>query len=175
MKKLLLICAVALAGCGGADKKDEGEPIPSQQADAITTQLGQVEDAADRGRCGSAEFQVNGSNQLSDKVDDLPEDVGVKQRLVDGVTRLGELVAEQCKEPTTETEETETETEAPPPTQTQETIPTETETQPTETQPTETQAPTDTGDVTTPNNGGTPPGNGPKGPGPPGQLEEEGN
>lgn len=158
---LLALALALLAGCGGGDKKDKGDPIPASKGDALVTQLEGIQSAFDNGRCGSAKFQISNQGQLQDKAEELPDAVGVKQALLDGIGRLSQLVDQQCEAPT-DTQKTQTET-----------IPTETETTPTHTEPTQTQhtdtEPTDTqntdtqptqtnGGVTIPNGGALPPG-----------------
>ena len=130
---ILGIAALFAAGCG--DSGDNGEPIPARQADALLTQLDQVERLADDGKCNSARFQVTGDGQLEDKVGRLPDDTDpdVRSALSDGLDRLLELIDDECGGNREQTDTTETETQpAPPP---------ETETQETETQPTETTPP----------------------------------
>ncbi|HWH44906.1 MAG TPA: hypothetical protein VNT32_09255, partial [Thermoleophilaceae bacterium] len=114
---------LALGACGSSD--DEFDPIPASNAEAILTQLDQVEERCDAGQTNSALFQVR---ELQNKADALPDgiDPALREAIRDGIDRLSRLVEADCSEE----EPVETDT------QPDETTPTEPE--PTETTPTET-------------------------------------
>jgi hypothetical protein len=140
---LALALALALPACG-SDDEDDFDPIPSRQAEALVTQLAQVEERIDAESCGGARFQITGGGQLRDKVERLPRGVDPELRdaLEEGLDRLLELVEEDCdrisEERRRDREQTDTETTE---TDTTPTEPIETDTTPTEPPPTETEPP----------------------------------
>ena len=156
---VLLGACLAAAGCG-AD--DEGEPIPTESAALLQSQLDNIEARIQNGSVGACEDVLSGPrgpnvDAVNQAIGDLPNDVSedVRAGLQDGFDRLFQLVDERCTELRDEAEsQQQTETEAapepaPPETDTE----TQTETAPpdtdTETQ-TETSPPTDTGVEPTP-------------------------
>ncbi|MFL5841439.1 MAG: hypothetical protein ACJ77Z_13405 [Thermoleophilaceae bacterium] len=167
----LALCAgalLALPGCGSS--KDEGSPIPRQQANQIIALLEQADQQASTGICRGADAKVR---QAQGVLDSLPRSVDpdVRRGLADGLARLRSLISQQCQRPQqTQTQTTPTETTPTETTQTEttptETTPTETSTTPTTTTPTTTTptttTPTGTETGTTPTTttgtGGTPPG-----------------
>jgi hypothetical protein len=176
MKRALATLLVAtlglpLAACG----RDEGEPIPANDADALIRVLNTAKRQSDAGSCQTLLRDTIPS--LHKRADDLPSSVGadVRETISDGIDRLQDLSEEQCA-PEEEPQTTEETTETTEPTTTSETTTTEptttTEETTTETTPPDTNTettPPDTGTTTTtppqtidPGDGGTPvdPGNG---------------
>jgi hypothetical protein len=125
----LLAAAAALAGCGS---DEEGEPIPQASVAEIAGQLDNIEGQLTQGSVGACN-DIRRPNSTYDAlvtaVENVPDsvDADVRDALEQSVSRLGDLVDEECS--SREAEETETvpeETE----TITVETVPEE---QPTET------------------------------------------
>jgi cell division protein FtsN len=132
--------AALLVACGTGTE----DGIPAADASELKSQLEDVRQAVDAGRCDDVPGQVR---QVVAGVDRLPSSVDARLRdeLRNGAERLRNRAIEECNaglaEPTT--------TETQPSTQTQtQTTPTVTTTVPTTTTPTTTQPPADT--VTTP-------------------------
>lgn len=144
----LLGALLALAGCGG---DEEGQPIPSQTAQALQAELDGVQARIDNGSAGACTDILEGERgpnmeRVQELIDSLPEDVDadVRSALEESFNRLWELVQQDCddkaeeersqreNEPEPEPEPTPTETEAEP-----EPTPTETETAPVPTTPEE--------------------------------------
>ena len=153
-----LVTALALGACG----KDEGDPIPASQADALIRGLDTASRQAENRSCGT--LLRTTLPVLEQRARRLKSTVGSDTRttIEDGIAHLQELATNQCnsqqeeQQPTT-SETTTSETTTPSTTEetTTEETTTTTETTPTETTPTDTQTtttapPTDTG------NGGTP-------------------
>jgi hypothetical protein len=133
----LLGACLAAAGCGS---DDEGEPIPTESAALLQSQLDNIEARIENGSVGACEDVLGGPRSpnvepVQQAIADLPDDVSedVRTGLEDGFDRLFQLVDERCTElreqaeseqpPETDTEveplppetETVTETEPPPP------------------------------------------------------------
>jgi len=126
--------AALLVACGGTTKGG----IPSASAGDLKSQIEDVQQAVDGGRCDEVSGQLR---QVDQGIDELPATVDERltQALRDAADKLRASAISECNE--TETTEPETVTE-PEPVETQtETAPPETQTQPAETQtaPTETQ------------------------------------
>lgn len=124
---LLGVGAALLVACGAGT---EGG-IPAANADDLKSQIEDVRQAVDDGRCSDVPGQLR---QVDEGIDDLPPstDEQLVTNLRDGADTLRRLAADECEAPTetTETETTQTETlttEEPPPT---ETAPAETTTVP---------------------------------------------
>jgi cell division protein FtsN len=147
---LLGLSAGLLAACGSGGTKSG---IPSASGGELKSQITDVGQAVDDGRCDDVEGQLK---QVDRDIDQLPQttDDQLVSALRDGADRLRRVSVEEC-EADAGTETTTTETT---PT---ETTPTETvpEEEPTETLPTETtQTPTTTAPAPPPPpTGGTPP------------------
>jgi hypothetical protein len=151
----LVAAVLAFAGCGGDGVDNAKHGIPQGDAQAILTQLDQIQSQFDNGACNGASAKVR---ELEGRVEGLPRSVDsdLRRELVNGVRRLDQLVSDQCQRPEpTQTQTTTTPTQTTPPTQTQ-TTPTQTQPPPTETQPPTTTTPT----PTSPGTGGTPPSTG---------------
>ena len=138
-----------LAACGGGGTKGG---IPSASAGELKSQITDVGQAVDDGRCDDVPGQLR---QVDEAIDQLPgtTDTQLVSALRDGAERLRSRAVEECEEADTETTET-----TPEQTETTETLPEEEE-PPTETLPTETtQTPTTTTPAPPPPpTGGTPP------------------
>lgn len=138
-----------LAACGGSTKGG----IPSASAGDLKSQITDVAQAVEGGRCDEVEGQLG---QVDDGIDELPEttDAQLVSALRDGADRLREQAVDEC-DPDSGTQTTTTET-TPTETTTTETLPEEepTDTLPTETDPTPT---TTTPSPTPPPTGGAPP------------------
>lgn len=132
---LLGVCAALLASCAG----NTTGGITAASATDLKSQLEDVRERVDAGRCGELNGQLR---QIGDRIDALPASVDeqLKQALRDGVARLRSTATEECNEADTQTQ-----------TQTQTTPPLETETTPeqTTTPPAPTAPPTTTGPTTT--------------------------
>ena len=116
--------AALLVACGGTTKGG----IPSASAGDLKSQIEDVQQAVDGGRCDEVSGQLR---QVDDGIDELPATVDERltQALRDASDKLRASAISQCNEP----EETETVTE-PEPAETQtETVPPETATVPPET------------------------------------------
>jgi hypothetical protein len=139
---LLVMLGVCLAAAGcGAD--DEGEPIPTESATLLQSQLDNIEARIQNGSVGACEDVLGGPRSpnvepVQQAIADLPDDVSedVRTGLQDGFDRLFQLVDERCTELRERAEseqqpaEPETETVAPPETVTVPPPETETETVP---------------------------------------------
>ena len=141
---LLCIAAALLAACGGTS-----DGVPSANAGDLKSQLEDVQQAVDSGRCSDVYGQLK---QVDERIDDLPPstDAQLVRSLRDGADRLRSVAIEQCdatpaqtttETTTTETDTTTTETDAT-------TTPTDTTTTPTTTTTTPTTPTTPT--TTTP-------------------------
>lgn len=143
---LLGACLAAAAGCG-AD--DEGEPIPTESAALLQSQLDNIEARIQNGSVGACEDVLGGPRSpnmepVQQAIADLPDDVDedVRTGLEDGFDHLFQLVDERCTELREQAESEqqpagpETETVAPPetvtvpPPETETVAPPETETVP---------------------------------------------
>jgi outer membrane biosynthesis protein TonB len=116
--------AALLVACGGSTK----DGIPSASAGDLKSQIQDVQQAVDGGRCDEVSGQLR---QVDDGIDELPATVDerLRQALRDAADKLRTSAVAECNEP----EETETVTE-PEPVETQtETVPPETQTAPPET------------------------------------------
>ena len=143
---LLVIAAIAAAGCG-ADEETKPS-IPAEDAQALEARLDEVQRRFDAGggACGDI---VNDSQPAVESIlASLPSsvDADVRGAVTDSFDRLFELSAEQCDDEEESTTPTETETTDTTETETTDTTETETtdttETEPTT--PTETTPPTET-------------------------------
>ncbi len=128
---LLGVVAALLMACGGSGTKSG---IPSASAGELKSEIEDVRQATDDGRCAQVPEQLK---QVDDSIDVLPPstDEQLVSALRDGADKLRQVAIEACDSTPTQTTTTETT-----PT---ETTPTDTTTTPTETTPTET-TPTDT-------------------------------
>ncbi len=143
---LLGMSAALLAACGGAGGTKSG--IPSASAGELKSQITDVGQAVDSGRCGEVQGQLR---QVDEGIDQLPKttDDQLVSALRDGADRLRRVAVDEC-DPDNGTETTTTET-TPEETDTTETVPEEpatTDTLPSD-KPTETPT-TDTPPVTAP-------------------------
>jgi hypothetical protein len=143
---LLVIAAIAAAGCG-ADEETKPS-IPAEDAQALEARLDEVQRRFDAGggACGDI---VNDSQPAVESIlASLPSsvDADVRGAVAESFDRLFELSAEQCDDEEESTTPTETETTDTTETETTDTTETETtdttETEPTT--PTETTPPTET-------------------------------
>jgi len=118
-----------LAACGGGSTKGG---VPSASAGELKSQITDVGQAVDGGRCNEVQGQLR---QVDQGIDQLPgtTDDQLVSALRDGADRLRRVAVDEC-DPDNGTETTTTETT--PQTDTTETVPEETE--PTDTLPTET-------------------------------------
>ena len=143
---LLGMSTAVLAACGGGGTKSG---VPSASAGELKSQITDVGQAVDDGRCDDVPGQLK---QVDEGIDQLPEttDRQLVSALRDGAEHLRSTALEECEEAETTTTETtpeETTTTEPPP-----------EEEPTEPEPTET-TPTPTTTAPTPPpppTGGTP-------------------
>jgi hypothetical protein len=125
-----------LAACGGGGTKDG---IPAASAGELKSQIEDVKQAVDDGRCSDVRGQLR---QVDSGIDNLPGSVDptLVSALRDGADKLRDSAVDEC-DPDAGTTTTETTTTETTPTETTptETTPTETftETTPTETTPTE--------------------------------------
>lgn len=146
---LLGMSAALLAACGGGGTKSG---IPSASAGELKSQITDVGQAVDDGRCSDVSGQLK---QVDQAIEELPQttDDQLVNALRDGSTRLRREAIDEC-DPNAGTDTTETTTTE---TTTTETLPEE---DPTQTLPTETtETPTTTTPTTPPPppTGGTPP------------------
>ena len=157
------VCAVlVLASCG----KDEGEPIPSKQAQRLESLLQQVQRQSDAGSCTTLLEQTIPA--LEDRANALPASVGsdTQETIDDGVAHLRDLAETDCAEKQQEelpdtSESTTTSEPSTTTTTTEESTTTERSTSTDTTPSTSTDTPPST-DTTPPDNpdtgnGGTPP------------------
>ncbi|HVF79554.1 MAG TPA: hypothetical protein VNA28_14755, partial [Solirubrobacteraceae bacterium] len=114
-----------LAACGSGS--DAG--VPAADATTLMSQITDVREAVDDGRCSDVQGQLR---QVDDGIDDLPPSVDdqLVYNLRDGADKLLRLAREECGAATTETTTPDTTT---PETATTATAPVETTTQPVET------------------------------------------
>ncbi len=124
---LLGAAAALLVACGGGTKGG----IPSASAGDLKSQIEDVQQAVEDGRCDDVPGQLR---QVDDGIDDLPASVDdrLRERLRDAGEGLHRVALEECNERETQTqttETTETQTTAPP----TQTTPPETTTAPPET------------------------------------------
>lgn len=126
---LLGVGAALVTACGSGS--DSG--IPSANASGLKSQINDVSQAVEDGRCSDVPGQLR---QVDEGIDDLPPstDDQLVTNLRDGADTLRTLAAEECDATPTETTPTETTPTATIPT---DTLPTETETVPPETTTTE--------------------------------------
>lgn len=138
---LLGVCAALLVACAGETKGG----IASASAGDLNSQLEDVRERVDAGRCGELNGQLR---QIDERIDALPASVDerLKQALRDGVTRLRSSAPRECND-----NRSATQTQTTPPETTTETTPSETttETTPTTTVPTTTVPTTPTVEVPT--------------------------
>ena len=122
---VLGVFAALLAACGGGTKSG----LPSASAGELKSQLEDVRQATDDGRCSQVPDQLK---QVDDKIDALPPstDEELVSALRDGADKLRQAAVEACDSTPTETTTTET---TPTETTTTDTTPTDTTTIPTET------------------------------------------
>lgn len=120
---LLGVGAALLAACGSNTEAG----IPAAKADDLKSQIVDVRQAVEDGRCPDVPGQLR---QVDDRIDDLPPstDDGLVNNLRKGADRLREVAREECDTKTTET--TPTQTTAPEPAEPE---PTETAAPPTQT------------------------------------------
>ncbi|MDX6719637.1 MAG: hypothetical protein QOJ63_1891 [Solirubrobacteraceae bacterium] len=120
---LLGAAAALLVACGGGTKGG----IPAASAGELKSQIADVQQAVDEGRCDDVSGQLR---QVDESIDALPSTVDerLRQSLRDASDRLHKSALSECKAQT----ETQTQT-VPAETQTQ-TLPTETQAVPTVTQ-----------------------------------------
>lgn len=92
---LALVAVLALAGCGGSDR---GGPLAPADAAYLLSRLDRVDRLVAKGECKLV--RRRSLAQLSDRVTNLSPDVdgAVRDTLSDGVSRLEELVATDCKQ-----------------------------------------------------------------------------
>jgi len=139
---LLVIAALAAAGCG-ADEETKPS-IPAESAQELQSRLDEVQRRFDAGGGACGDIVNDTQPSVESIIGSLPSsvDADVRGAVADSFDRLFELTADQCddqEESTTptETETTDTtETETTDTTETETTDTTETETAPTETTPT---------------------------------------
>jgi outer membrane biosynthesis protein TonB len=160
---LLIGAALAAAGCGS---DDEGAPIPAEQADALLSQLENVQYRLDNGSVGACQdifSHPDSPNQqpVEDLLAQIPQrvDPEVRSALEESFARLWELVDQECDQREQESQPEEPAAPEPEPEpEVTDTVPPE-ETAPPEEEPTppeeETLPPEGNG-----NNGGGVPGNG---------------
>jgi hypothetical protein len=159
---LLVIAAVAAAGCG-ADEETKPS-IPADSAQALEARLDEVQRRFDAGGGACGDIINDTQPAVQSILASLPQsvDADVRSAVTDSFDRLFELSAEQCDDEEQSTTPTETETQT---TETESTDTTETET--TDTTETEPTTPTETTPTTEtvppPDDGGT--GGGGAGPG----------
>ena len=158
---LLVIAAIAAAGCG-ADEETKPS-IPAEDAQALEARLDEVQRRFDAGGGACGDIVNDTQPAVESIIASLPSsvDADVRGAVSDSFDRLFELSAEQCDDQEQSTTPTETETTA---TKTETTDTTETETTdttPTETTPTETTPTTETVPPPTEGDGGTGGGAGP--------------
>jgi cell division protein FtsN len=134
---LLGVAAALLVACGGGTKGG----IPPASAGELKSQIADVQQAVDDGRCEDVSGQLR---QVDDSIDALPSTVDerLRQALRDASDRLHQSALRECK---VRTDTTQTQT-VPAETPTQ-TVPAETQTQ---TVPTETQTAPPPANTTTP-------------------------
>ncbi len=137
---LLGTSTALLAACGGGGTKGG---IPSASAGELKSQITDVQQAVDGGRCSEVQGQLK---HVDEAIDQLPKttDSQLVDALREAATRLRRVAVDECdpdagtettttETPTTETTTTETVPEEEP----SETLPTETTQTPTTTTPTE--------------------------------------
>jgi hypothetical protein len=147
---ILCLC-LAAAGCGG--EEDEGEPIPSEQADALLQQLDVVQNRLDNGSVGACQdifTHAESPNQpaVEQILAQVPRSVDpeVRSALQDSFARLWDLVGQECDQ--LEADQPAEPAPEPEPVP-EETVPEE----PTETTPPEEEVPTDPEEVPLPPEG----------------------
>jgi cell division protein FtsN len=121
---LLGVGAALLVACGGGTKGG----IPAASAGELKSQIADVQQAVDDGRCDDVSGQLR---QVDDSIDALPSTVDerLRQSLRDASDLLHKSALDECKV----TQTTQTQTAPPAETQTL-SVPTETQTVPNETQ-----------------------------------------
>jgi len=132
---LLGMSAALLAACGGGSGTKSG--IPSASAGELKSQITDVGQAVDSGRCDEAQGQLR---QVDEGIDQLPKttDDQLVSALRDGADRLRRVAVDECdsdngtQTTTTQTDTTETVPEEPAPT---DTVPDEPTEEPTQTIP----------------------------------------
>jgi hypothetical protein len=137
------VAALGAAGCGSDGEQDQGAPIPSAQAQALQTRLGEIQRRFDFGDGACADILDDSKPGVEQILAAIPKSVSaeVRSTLSDGFQRLFDLTQEQCDEQKgqqTETTTTPTETATVTVTTETETVPTtptETATTTTETTP----------------------------------------
>ena len=99
----ILCMCLAAASCGG--EEDEGEPIPSEQADALLQQLDVVQNRLDNGSVGACQdifTHAESPNQpaVDGILTQIPQSVDpeVRSALEDSFARLWDLVGQECDE-----------------------------------------------------------------------------
>jgi hypothetical protein len=161
---LLVIAAVAAAGCG-ADEETKPS-IPADDAQALEARLDEVQRRFDAGGGACGDIVNDTQPAVETILASLPSsvDADVRGAVAESFDRLFELSAEQCDDQEESTTPTETETTDTTETETTDTTETETtETTETETTPTETTPTTETVPPPPDDDGGT--GGGGAGPG----------
>lgn len=123
LSALLGVGCALLAACGG--RTDAG--IPAADAEGLKSQITDVRQAVESGRCSDVPGQLR---QVDDAIDDLPASVDdqLVNNLRDGADRLLSVARDECDASPTETTTTETAT-----TETTQTETTQTQTEPVET------------------------------------------
>jgi len=132
---LLGMSAALLAACGGASGTKSG--IPSASAGELKSQITDVGQAVDSGRCEEVQGQLR---QVDEGIDQLPKttDDQLVSALRNGADRLRRVAVDECdpdngtQTTTTQTDTTETVPEEPAPT---DTVPDEPTEEPTQTIP----------------------------------------
>jgi len=132
---LLGMSAALLAACGGASGTKSG--IPSASAGELKSQITDVGQAVDSGRCDEVQGQLR---QVDEGINQLPKttDDQLVSALRDGADRLRRVAVDECdpdngtQTTTTQTDTTETVPEEPAPT---DTVPDEPTEEPTQTIP----------------------------------------
>lgn len=169
----LTLTAVLLAGCGSSKP---GPQIPAQQASNIIGRLQEAQRRSDARACH--DLQTNTIPALEQQVAALPPnlDQNVRTTVTNGISRLKDLVGQQCAAKPQQQQQTTQTTQTAPPTTTQTTPAPTTQTHTTPPPPHPTPPPTTTQTTPTGPAGGVSPGNGngPSGNGPPGQGKKKG-
>ncbi len=127
---MLGVVAALLIACGGGTKSG----IPSASAGQLKSEIEDVRQATDDGRCAQVPEQLK---QVDDSIDVLPAstDEELVSALRDGADKLRQVAIKACNSTPTQTTTTET---TPTETTTTDTTTTPTDTTPTDTTPTET-------------------------------------
>lgn len=96
---LIVLAGSSLLGCG--DSSNDSKLLSSTSATELRSSLETVEEMVEIGNCGAAEAQVT---VLEEQVISLRRvEADLKDALESSVSRLGQLVVDDCKPPTAET------------------------------------------------------------------------